>query len=153
MAINPIPKFRFTAEFDADGETVKAGFTEVSGLDKETEIIEYRAGNDPGKYKTNTLGLNKANRVTLKRGVFNDNAKMQFYNWWEKTIDQQTTEAAKKDVVVKLMDETGQEAVITWKIKNAIAVKMQSTDLKADGNEIAIESIELAHEGLTIQDS
>lgn len=151
MASRPIPKFRFTAEFDVDGTTVKAGFTEISGLDKETEVIEYREGFDDTKYKRLILGLNKGNRITMKRGVFNDDTKLQFYNWWNKTIDKQTTEAAQKDVIIKLLDEEGQP-VITWKLNKAIALKMQSTDLKSDGNEIAIESIELAHEGLTIQE-
>ncbi|MEM6696894.1 MAG: phage tail protein [Bacteroidota bacterium] len=148
----PIPKFRFSVEFDVDGTPVKAGFTEVSGLDKETEVIEYREGADDSKYKRVILGLSKANRVTCKRGVFNDDTKLQFYNWWKKTIDKQTTEAAQKNVIIKLLDEIG-DPVITWSLNNAIAVKMQSTDLKSDGNEIAIESIELMHEGLTIQDS
>ncbi len=149
MANYPIPKFRFQVEFDVDGSPVRAGFTEVSGLDKETELIEYREGSDDSKYKRNILGLNKASRVTLKRGVFNDDSKLQFYNWWSKTIDKQTTEAAQKEVTIKLLDEIG-EPVIAWKLNKAIAVKMQSTDLKSDGNEIAIESLELAHEGLTL---
>lgn len=153
MANHPIAKFRFLVEFDVDGETVKAGFTEVSGLDKETEVIEYREGADVTKYKRIILGLSKANRVTLKRGVFNDDSKLQFYNWWSKTIDKQATEDAQKEVVIKLMDELGDDPVVTWKLNKAVAVKMQSTDMKSDGNEIAIESIELVHEGLTIQDS
>ncbi len=152
MANYPLPKFRFQAEFDIDGTPVKAGFTEVSGLDKETEMIEYREGADPTKYKRIILGLNKMNRVTLKRGVFADDTRYQFYNWWNKTIDQQTTEGAQKDVTIKLLDEIG-EPVMTWKLSKAIALKMQSTDLKSDGNEISIESLELGHEGLTIQEA
>ena len=147
----PIPKFRFSVEFDTDSGTVKAGFTEVSGLDKETEIIEYREGADDSKYKRVILGMNKANRVTCKRGVFNNDTKLQFYEWWKKTGNKQTTEAAQKSVIIKLLDEVG-DPVITWSLNKAIAVKMQSTDLKSDGNEIAIESIELVHEGLTIQE-
>jgi len=149
MSIIPIPKFRFIVEFDADGQIVKAGFTEVSGLDKETEIIQYREGADDSKYKRNILGLTKNNNVTLKRGVFADSTKLQFYNWWKKTINKQTTTAAQKEVTIKLLDELG-DPVLTWKLNKAIAIKMQSTDLKSDGNEIAIESLELTHEGLTI---
>lgn len=149
MSIIPIPKFRFQVEFDADGEPVKAGFTEISGLDKETEIIQYREGPDETKYKRNILGLSKNNNVTLKRGVFADATKLQFYNWWKKTINKQRTVDAQKEVIIKLLDEVG-NPVITWKLNKAIAIKMQSTDLKSDGNEIAIESLELVHEGLTI---
>lgn len=148
----PIPKFRFMVEFETDNGPVKAGFTEVSGLDKETEVIEYREGADDTKYKRIILGMNKANRTTLKRGVFFDDSKLQFYNWWKLTVNKQKTEDAQRDVIIKLLDELG-EPVITWKLLKAIAVKMQSTDLKSDGNEIAIESIELVHEGLTIQEN
>ncbi len=142
----PIPKFRF----EADIVGISLRFTEISGLDKETEVIEYREGSDASKYKRNILGLSKGNRITLKRGVINDGSIKEFYDWWSLSINQQTTEAAQRDVTIKLMDELGQP-IITWKVAKAIAVKMQSTDLKADGNEIAIESLELVHEGLTIQ--
>ncbi|MEM8901564.1 MAG: phage tail protein [Bacteroidota bacterium] len=152
MAAYPIPKFRFQAEFETPDGPVRAGFTEISGLDKETEIIEYREGSDKTKYKRIILGLNKSSRVTMKRGIFNDDAtKKQFYQWWASTINLQTTEGAQRDVIIKLLDEEA-NPVIVWKLNKAIAVKMQSTDLKSDGNEVAIESLELAHEGLTIQD-
>lgn len=141
-----IPKFRFL--FEAIGISMR--FTEISGLDKETEVIEYRDGNSASKYKENVLGLNKANRVTIKRGIINDASVNELYNWWALTINQQATEAAQKEVTIKLLDELG-EPVIVWQLNKAIAVKMQSTDLKGDGNEIAIESLELVHEGLTIQ--
>ncbi|MCI4670769.1 MAG: phage tail protein [Bacteroidia bacterium] len=150
MANYPIPKFRFLVEFETDGGPVKAGFTEVSGLDNETDIIEYREGSDDTKYKRIILGLSKPSRITMKRGIFNDDSKLQFYEWWSKTLDKQKTESAQKDVTIKLLDEEA-EPVIVWKLNKAIAVKLQSTDLKSDGNEIAIESLELAHEGLTIQ--
>ncbi len=150
METYPIPKFRFQVAFDVDGTEVKAGFTEISGLDKETEIIEYREGADDAKYKRCILGLNKANRVTLKRGIFNDDSKHQFYKWWAKTLNKQKTADAQKEVVIKLLDESG-DPVMIWKLAKAIAVKMQSTDMKSDGNEVAIESLELCHEGLTIQ--
>jgi len=145
MAI-PIPKFRFLAEIDS----ISMRFTEISGLDKETEVIEYREGSDASKYKRNILGLSKANRITMKRGVISDASINEFYAWWSLTINQQPTEAAQREVTIKLMNEIG-EPIITWKVAKAMAVKMQSTDLKSDGNEIAIESLELVHEGLTIQ--
>lgn len=144
----PIPKFRFLAEI----EGISLRFTEISGLDKETEVIEYREGNDISKYKRNILGLSKANRVNMKRGVINDDSINEFYDWWSLTINQQETEAAQREVTIKLMDELG-EPLVVWKLNKAVAVKMQSTDLKSDGNEIAIESLELVHEGLTIQGS
>ena len=56
----------------------------------------------------------------------------------------------RRDLIITLLNETHQPVVV-WKVKNAFPVKMQSTDLKADGNEVAIETLEVAHEGLTIQ--
>ncbi|MEM7373497.1 MAG: phage tail protein [Bacteroidota bacterium] len=141
----PIPKFRFLAEI----EGIDLRFTEISGLDKETEVIEIRHGNDSSKYKQQILGLNKTNRVTMKRGVINDASIKEFYDWWALTTNQQKTEDAQRDVTIKLMDEIG-DPIITWKLSNAMAVKFQSTDLKSDGNEIAIDSMEIVHEGLTI---
>ncbi len=147
MADYPVAKFRFQVKFDGDEI---AHFTEVSGLDSETEIIEFREGGSISKYKQIVLGLNKANRVTLKRGVFQEDAKHNFYKWWNKTTAKQSTAEAQRSVTIILIDEVG-EPVITWTLSKAIPVKLQSTDLKSDGNEIAIESLELAHEGLTIQ--
>jgi phage tail-like protein len=56
----------------------------------------------------------------------------------------------RRDLVISLLNEN-HEPVVVWKVKNAFPVKVQSTDLKADGNEVAIETVEIAHEGLTIQ--
>jgi phage tail-like protein len=90
-------------------------------------------------------GLHKFPNVTMKRGVFkSDN---DYFNWWN-TVSLNTIE--RRDVVVSLLNEE-HAPVMVWKIKNAWPTKIASTDLKADGNEVAIESIELAHEGLSIQ--
>ena len=70
----------------------------------------------------------------------------EFYQWWN-TIKLNTIE--RRDITISLLNQEG-EPVVTWNVKNAWPVKVQSTDLKADGSEVAIESIELAHEGLTI---
>ena len=56
----------------------------------------------------------------------------------------------RRDLILSLLNEE-HEPVVVWKVKNAWPVKVQSTDLKGDANEVAIESIELAHEGLSIQ--
>jgi len=137
----PLPKFHFQVEWGG----TKIGFTEVSGLDVETEVIEYRHGASPEYSKTKMPGLHKFSNITMKRGTFkSDN---EYYNWWN-TVKLNTIE--RRDITIKLLDEE-HNPVVTWKVKNAWPVKVQSTDLKADGNEVAIESIELAHEGLTIQ--
>jgi phage tail-like protein len=141
MANYPLPKFHFQVEWGGS----RIGFSEVSGLDVESEVIEYRDGASPEYVKTKMPGMQKFGNITMKRGTFQgDN---EFYNWWN-TVALNTIE--RRDVTISLLNE-GHEPVIVWKVKNAWPTKVQSTDLKADGNEVAIESIELAHEGLTIQ--
>lgn len=137
----PLPKFHF--QVDWGGQSI--AFSEVSGLDMETEVIEYRHGASPEFSKTKMPGLQKYSNVTLKRGVFaSDN---EYYNWFN-TVSLNTIE--RRDVIISLLNEE-HEPVMVWKIKNAWPAKIQSTDLKADDNAVAIESMELVHEGLTIQ--
>ena len=141
MAQYPIPKFHFQVEWGG----AKIGFTEVTGLDVSTDVIEYREGSSPEYHKIKMPGMQKFSNITLKRGTFKgDN---DFYNWYN-TIALNTVQ--RRDLIISLLNEN-HEPVVVWKIKNAFPVKVQSTDLKADGNEVAIETLEIAHEGLTIQ--
>jgi phage tail-like protein len=141
MANYPLPKFHFQVEWGG----ANIGFTEVSGLDVQTDPIEYRDGSSPEYVKTKMPGMQKFSNITLKRGTFKgDN---DFYAWWN-TVALNTIE--RRNVTISLLNEN-HEPVVVWKVKNAWPIKVQSTDLKADGNEVAIESIELVHEGLVIQ--
>ena len=141
MADYPLPKFHFQVEWGG----TNIGFTEVSGLDVETEVIEYRHGASPEYFKTKMPGMQKFSNITLKRGTFRgDN---EFYRWLN-TVQLNTIE--RRDLTISLLNEN-HEPVVVWKVKGAWPVKVQSTDLKADGNEVAIETLELAHEGLVIQ--
>lgn len=141
MTEYPLPKFHFQVEWSG----ARIGFTEISGLDVETEVIEYRDGALLEYTKMKIPGMQKYSNVTMKRGVFkSDN---EYFNWWN-TVSLNTIQ--RRDVTVSLLNEA-HEPVMVWKIKNAWPTKIASTDLKSDGNEIAIESIELAHDGLSIQ--
>lgn len=137
----PLPNFHFS--LDWGGNTV--GFSEVSGLDVESDLIEYRHGDSPETQDIKMPGRTKYSNITLKRGTFKQNN--EFYNWWNtkilNTID-------RRDVTISLLNEN-HEPVVVWKIRQAWPVKMQSTELKAQGNEVAIETLELAHEGLEVQ--
>lgn len=136
----PVPKFHFSVDWGGQ----RLGFTEVSGLDVQTDVIEYREGASPEYHKIKMPGMQKFSNITLKRGTFKgDN---QYFDWWN-TVRLNTIE--RRDVTISLLNEN-HEPVVTWQIKNAWPIKVQSTDLKADGNEVAIETLELAHEGLTI---
>ncbi|MGC1528109.1 MAG: phage tail protein [Phormidesmis sp.] len=141
MADYPLPKFHFQVEWGGS----RIGFTEVSGLDVETEAIEYREGSLPQYHKLKMPGMQKYSNITMKRGTFQgDN---DFYNWWN-TVALNTI--TRRDLTISLLNEE-HEPVVVWKVNRAWPTKVQSTDLKGDGNEVAIESIEIVHEGLTIQ--
>jgi phage tail-like protein len=141
MAEYPIPKFHFQVEWGGS----RIGFTEVSGLDISTEVIEYRDGASPEYSKVKMPGQRKFSNITLKRGTFaGDN---QFYEWFN-TVNLNQIE--RRDLTISLLNEN-HEPVVVWKVKNAWPTKVTPTDLKADGNEVALETLELVHEGLTIQ--
>lgn len=142
MAISyPVSKFHFQVEWGG----TRIGFTEISGLDVETEIIEYREGSSVLYSKIKMPGLQKFSNITMKRGVFqSDN---EYFEWWN-TVKLNTIE--RRDITISLLNEE-HEPIIVWKVRNAWPTKIQSTDLKSDANEVAIESLEIAHEGLTIQ--
>lgn len=138
----PLSKFCF--EVEGLGGSTSTYFQEVSGLDTETQVIEYRHGHSQELSFIKMPGLQKVGNVTLKKGVFVlDNT---FWDWYA-TIQMNTIK--RETVVIKLLDETG-VPTMTWTLTNAWPTKIQGTNLKADGNEAAIETIELAYETLAI---
>lgn len=146
----PMPKFHFEVKWDggagADASMV-AAFQEVSGLDTEAQPIEYRAGNSKVFSTIKMPGLVKTSNVTLKKGIFKSDNK--FYDWFSKI---QMNTIARTAVTINLLDQDSGVAM-SWKLKNAWPTKVTGTDLKSDGNEVAVETIELAHEGLEITTS
>lgn len=141
MAEYPLPKFHFEVNWGG----TKIGFTEVSGMEVETEVIEYREGSSKEYSKLKMPGMRKYSNITLKRGTFkSDN---EFFDWFNEV---KLNTITRRDITISLLDEE-HSPVVVWKVKNAWPSKVTSTDLKADGNETAIESMELVHEGLVIQ--
>lgn len=140
MAEYPLPKFHFQVQWGG----AKIGFTEVSGLEVTTEKIEYRDGASKEYHKISMPGMQTFGDLTLKRGVFaGDN---EFYAWWN-TVALNTVE--RRDITISLLNES-HEPVVVWKVKKAWPTKVTSTDLNASGNETAIETLVLTHEGLTM---
>ncbi len=141
-AVWPLPKFYFTVSLGSQDSTVS--FQEVSGLDTETQPIEYRHGDNPVFSTIKMPGIVKTGNVTLKKGIFvNDN---NFWKWYD-AIKMNTIK--RETVVIQLLDESA-KPTMTWTLTNAWPTKITGTDLKSDANEVAVESLELAHEGLTI---
>lgn len=144
----PVRKFHFRVEWGSD---FRIGFTEVCGLDFETEVIEYREGNSKKYGNTKQPGLTKLSDVTLKRGTFEGDFDL-FLEWQKTYYFQEGNETGSKyrrAVSIKLLNEN-HEPITTWILENAWPSKVLSTNLKADVNEVAIETMVLVHEGLTI---
>ena len=139
----PLPKFYFEVKWDSE----VMSFQEVSGLQVEMEELKYRAGDSQSFGVMKMPGRMKVGNVTMKKGVYKGDNK--FWDWFNE-IKMNTIK--RKPVTISLLDETGAPTMV-WTLLNAFPIKITSTDLKAEGNEVAIETIEIAHEGLTIANS
>jgi phage tail-like protein len=137
----PLPKFYFSVSWGGS----KIAFTEVSGLNSDLDVIEHRVGSSPEFFKRKNPGMKKLSNITLKRGVFiNDN---EFYQWYN-TVAQSTVE--KRTITISLLDENGQPKVV-WTVKDCFIVSLKCTDLKSDANESAIDTVEIANHGFTVE--
>ena len=139
----PMPKFRF--EVDLGTELKGVAFQEISGMDVENQVIEYRKSNSPLFSTEKMPGIVKYGNVTLKRGVFvNDNT---FWNW-HKQISMNTIK--RRTVLIKLLDENG-KVTMQWQLNNAWPTKISSTNLNSEANEVAVDTLVIAHEQLVIK--
>jgi phage tail-like protein len=136
----PIPKFRFEVKWDSE----VMSFQEVSGLDVEAQLLEYRRGDSPSFSTQKMPGLKKYSDITMKKGVFKSDNK--FWDWFNE-IKMNTVKRI--PVTISLLDEEGSPTMV-WTLTNAWPMKISGTDLKSTGNEVAVETIVIAHEGLTI---
>lgn len=136
----PLPKFHFQVKWDSN----VMSFQEVSGLDVQSEEIKYRSGDSPEFSVTKMPGLKKVGNVTMKKGIFK--ADNKFWDWFNE-IKMNTIKRV--PVTISLLDEAGSPTMV-WTLANAWPTKITGTDLKSEGNEVAVETIEIVHEGLTI---
>ncbi len=138
----PMPKFHF--EVDLGSELKGVAFQEVSGMDKEVQMIEYRHSNSKLFSVIKMPGIVKYGNITLKRGIFvNDNT---FWDWMAQ-ITMNTVK--RRTVLIKLLDEES-KVTMQWTLNNAWPTKITGTDLKSDGNDVAVDTLEIAHEELVI---
>ncbi|MDP5151636.1 phage tail protein [Rheinheimera baltica] len=136
----PIAKFYFQVQWDSKVML----FQEVSGLDIETQAIEYRAGNSPDFSVTQMPGLKKYSNVIMKKGIFKSDNK--FWEWFSQF---KMNTVKRLPVTISLLDETGAITMV-WTLTHAWPTKITATNLDSDSNEVAIESIEIVHEGISI---
>jgi phage tail-like protein len=140
----PAPKFHFKVQIGQQGEI---SFQEISGLDAETQPIEYRAGDSKEFSVIKMPGIQKTGHVTMKRGVFaKDNA---FWHWYNQ-IKLNTVQRV--PITITLCDESGNPTMV-WTLANAWPTKVTGPDMNSDANEVVIETLEIAHEGITIKNA
>jgi len=137
----PIPRFHFQVEWGGS----KISFTEVTGLVMEREKIEYRHSDEKLFTKIAMPGLVKNGNITLKRGKFERDFE---FNIWLESVANERVEG-RRDVTITLLNEK-HEPVAAWTAARCFPVKVTAPDLKSDANEAAIESLEIAHEGLKL---
>ena len=138
---NPYLNFNFIVDIGIGDEL---GFSEAEVPSGEIEVIEYREGADRVNTARKLPGLAKYPNVTLKRGI---TGSTDLFEWWKSVRDGQVV---RRNVTITLLDEQRQ-AVYRWLLHNAWPVKIEGPTLNASGNEVAIETLELAHEGLEIE--
>lgn len=136
----PLAAFHFSVDWGG----TRVGFSEVSGLTQEIQAIEYRDGSFPEYSSIKMPGLRKYSNITLKRGIVKSDNEL--FNWLS-TV--RLNKIERRDLTIKLLDED-HNPVMTWQVARAFPVKVEGPQLKASANEVAIESIEIAHEGLTV---
>jgi phage tail-like protein len=146
MRDTPYSVFNYLVDLgDGTEGEVAGGFSEVSGLNAEVTVAEYRNGNAQTNYVTKVPAIIKAGDVTLKRGVIGaDN----IFGWLDE-VRAGNLDASKRNVRVKLKSEdpTSQQAVVTWNLVNAMPIKWTGPTLTAKGGtDVAIEELVLSVE-------
>lgn len=136
--VYPYAKYRFTVEIE--GISV-AGFSEASGFDASIEVIKYREGNMT-QTEMKLAGLKSYSNITLKKGTTDDKA---LYDWMIAGVN---GAVQRKTITITIHDEDG-NAKASWQVINAWPCKYTAPDFNATSNEVAIEQLEIAHEGLT----
>lgn len=139
----PLPKFFFMVKLGDD----EVAFQDVSGLQVESKPIEYRHGNSKTWAPIKMPGMLSVGNVTLKKGIFVKDTKL--YAWFTEI---KMNVIKRRTVVISLLDEGG-SAKVTWTLNNAFPIKVTGTDFKSTGNEVALESVDLAFETLEVKAS
>jgi phage tail-like protein len=122
----------------------KGAFSEVGGLTADGDSVDYREGTDKQSNVRKLMGLRKFVNLTLKRGYTQDKALWQWYVNIQNGVDD------RRNVTIVLLNER-REAVLRWHAENAWINKIEGPALKASSNDVAMESLELVHEGLTLE--
>ena len=138
---DPYRGYNFILEID---NVPKGAFSEVGGLTADGDAVDYREGTDLQPNVRKLMGLRKYSNLTLKRGYTQDKALWQWYVNVTNGIDD------RRNVTIVLLNERRQPE-LRWHAENAWINKIEGPALKASSNDVAMESLELVHEGLTLE--
>ena len=134
----PYGRFRYRVEIDG---LDAGGFSEVTGFDASIDVMEYREG-DMVQTPYKIPGLKKYGNITLKKGLTDS---MVMYEWLVTGVDGPVD---RKTITITSLDES-EQPVASWQVINAWPIKYTAPDFNATSSEVAIETIEIAHEGMT----
>lgn len=139
---DPYRNFRFLVEIDG---ITQAGFSDCTGPGSEMDVIEYREGNEnPGQVPQTVRklpGLTKYGNITLKWGLTDSK---ELYEWHRNACK---GVIQRKNGSIVVLDELGSEAA-RWNFFNGWPSKWTGPDFTAKGTDVAIETLEIAHEGI-----
>lgn len=138
---NPYGNYNFVVDLGGGDE---AGFSEVDLPGGAIEVIEYREGSDRVSSARKLPGRVSYPNVVLRRGIA---GRLELFEWWRAVRDGQPD---RRTVTITLLDEQRQP-VQAWRLRNAWPAKLEGPTLNAQGNEVAIETLELAHEGFEVE--
>jgi phage tail-like protein len=139
---DPYPGFNFVIEIDG---VVVGGFSECSGLTTDTNVIDYREGNEKQLTARRLPGLMKYNNIVLKRGY---TKHKELWNWRKRVIEGHTS---RNPGAITLLDEARNPA-LTWNFREGWPCKWEGPALNGKTSEVAIEMLEICHEGLVLAD-
>lgn len=142
----PLPVYNYRVDIGKD----TIAFSEVSGLNIGYETTVYKESNtESGKVSPRVFRMPAQasnTTLTLKKGLVPAKSQAALYDWLNSV---RINQVIKKDVVISLCDETG-KAVVTWTVNNAFPTKMVVPTFDAKSNDVAIESLELMADGISI---
>jgi phage tail-like protein len=135
---DPYRVYNFLVEIDG---ITRAGFRECSGLDSSQDPIEYREGNEKSLSARKLPGMVKFSNITLKWGITDD---AELWEWREKAV---VGKVERRNFSIVLLDDAHEEKV-RWNFREGWPTKWTGPSFNATGAEIAIETLEIAHEGV-----
>jgi phage tail-like protein len=138
--VDPFRSFNFRVEFDG----LSGNFRECSGLAADGNSVEYREGTDVPRTVRKLIGLQTYSNITLKRGYTTNG---DLWAWYTNIVNGVND---RRSGTIVLMDEQRQD-VMRWSVENAWIKKIEAPSFNATANEVAVESVELVHEGLTLE--